>query len=168
MRENEKSWYIFKGDYKDVGSYVMIPLFINGETEWLYKYSGQNELKRYREEKGNPYGTWRDIEKRIADAITVSRRKIKKPDIVLCSMIYDSVDDSIVFTEEKIYAFGEEKLEYIIEYKEIDEVDFDEKFVILKLKDGKEVSLYCDNNSSYTEFTKNMYNFIMDILEVIE
>jgi len=55
-------------------------------------------------------------------------------------------------------------LEYIITYVEMENVDFTEDSVIIRVKSGEEVSLYCGNDEKYS---KGVYNLLMDIKDRI-
>ena len=102
--------------------------------------------------------------------MTASRRKIKKEEIVLCALEEGWTTDEmngIIFTEDKILSLSDCKPEYIIRYSEIKEVDFDDENVFITVTDGEEVTIHCDDESSGYEYSKGIFNLIMDIRDRI-
>ena len=163
---------ILSGDYRKVGRNVFVPKKEDGNVDWIYAGVNDAEFRIFSEKADSTWG-WKDIEIIISDIVTVCRRKIRKEDIILCSMLdtYFERMTGVILTENKIYSLDSGTLDYIIEYKEIDEVDFSDDYVVLKVLDDKEVIFYChdgDSYDKYREYSKNMYNLIMDIKDRYE
>lgn len=164
---------ILNGDYRNVCSEVMLQDTRAKDPTWIYASINDDEFHTFT--KGSQeYGWgWTSIDEYASNAITICRRKLNKEDIILCAFTntFSSVMSGIIFTEEKIHSFYRGKPEYIIEYSEIDDVDFTENNVIIKVSGGQEVSLYCYDGrkyKSYRNYTQNMYNLIMDIKDRLE
>lgn len=156
---------ILNSDYSkfEVSSFVHIQQIKNGTTNWIGKTASEYNFRT--DSEGGI--SWSIAEERAKEAVTISRRRFKKEEIILFCYENDrkNVKDGIVFTEDKIYSFDQGKPEYIIEYAEIEDVDFTSSSVIIKTIDGDEAKLYCGNEEKHIQ---NMYNLIMDIKDRLE
>lgn len=125
----------------------------------------KSELMREKQE-GKP----EKAEKCALKVITICRRRLKKEDIILCGVdsIGNDVKNGIVFTEKRIYTFYKEKPEFIIEYSEIDDVDYTDDSVIIKTVTGETAKLYLGDKGNPQEYAENMFNLIMDIKDRLE
>ena len=95
----------------------------------------------------------------IMNVVSASRRKLKKDDIVLFSIMGDLEGGSgLVFTNEKIYYLWDEKIQLNVSYTEIMECDYNEgDEVELTFNDGRKEAIYVEG------YAKQIYNLIMDI-----
>lgn len=158
---------ILSGDYRNVGHQVMVQKMVNGKRAWDYASVNDDEFETYIE--GENLGwNWSDIDKYASDVVTVCRRKFKKQDIILCALLDENSESmtGIVFLQDKLCSFDAGKPEYGITYAEIEDADFTEDSVIIKVSDGGEANLYCHDGDDYRsgrEYAKSMYNLIMDI-----
>lgn len=99
-----------------------------------------------------------------SDLVSICRRRFKKEDIILYVEVPYNNECGFVFTEDKIYSFCYSKLESIIEYSEIENADFDNDSVIVKLSNGEETTLDCGGFKGAENYSKHMYNLVMDIV----
>lgn len=97
--------------------------------------------------------------------VTLCRRKFKKEDILLYIEVPYNNECGFVFTEDKIYSFIYSNLENVIEYSQIENTDFNEDSVIIKLPNGEETTLDCGGFKGAEEYSKHMYNLVMDIVD---
>lgn len=100
--------------------------------------------------------------------VTLCRRKFKKEDILLYIEVPYNDECGFVFTEDKIYFFIYSNLENVIEYSQIVSVDFNIDSVIIKLSDGEETTLDCGGFKGAEEYSKHMYNLVLDIVDRIK
>ena len=158
---------ILSGNYYNIGSTVIVQVNSN---ELLYASSNDYEFTEYIKDISTYGFTWKDVDEYISNVVTVCRRKVKKDKILICSLLdtYFERMSGQAFTNEKIYAFDDGKLQYIITYDEIDDADFEEDAVILKLTGGQEIRLYCDESGQGSRYSKNLFNFIMDIKDRLD
>lgn len=150
--------FIANGDYSDIGEGTMIQKILDGETAWTVKGGGMtNEAMTVIKS-----GYFDNIEEVADNVRTFCRRKFKKEEIILCivNSFYSTLENGIVFLEDKICTFDDKKLEYVISYAEMEDIDFDEDSVTISVSSGEEVSLYCGNEE---EYSKGVYNLLMDI-----
>ncbi|MCM1234130.1 MAG: hypothetical protein NC489_28845 [Ruminococcus flavefaciens] len=160
---------ILSGDYRNVGHTVMVQKMVNGKRAWDYASVNDDELETYIEgEETTGYMDWLKIDENASEIVTACRRKFKKQDMILCALLDENSESmtGIVFLQDKLYSFDAGKPEYGITYAEIEDADFTEDSVTIKVSDGGEASLYChdgDNYRSEREYAKSMYNLIMDI-----
>ena len=149
--------FIANGNYNDIGNGVMIRKVLDGETAWTVKGGGMTSEAM----TVTKSGYFNEIEEVADNVRTFCRRKFKKEDIILCSVdSFYSTENGIVFLEDKICTFDEKKLEYIISYAEMEDIDFDEDSVTINVSSGEEVTLYCGDEE---EYSKGVFNLLMDI-----
>lgn len=154
---------IANGDYTDVGYGVLVQKFFDGENAWTVKGGGYNSKAETASKNlaGGYGGAYEEAEKVAKEVITLCRRKFKKDDIILCSVnSFYSTESGIVFLEDKICTFFDERLQYIITYEEMEEIDFSKFAVSIITTDGDEVSLFCGTED---EYSKKIFNLLMDI-----
>ena len=104
------------------------------------------------------------IDKKTAfNAVTACRRKFKAEDILLFSVMdpAENGESGIVFTKEKLFFFWDNEVREIVDYEDIDDVDFDENSVTIKTVTGAEKEIYCGDNG--IDYDKYMYHMLMDI-----
>ena len=149
---------ILSGDYSKISPYIHIQQIKDGTITWIEKTSNDYGLRT--DSEGDIL--WSIAEERAQNAVTISRRRFKKDEIIMFCYTddFDNVKDGIVFTEDKIYSFDGGKPEYIIEYAEIEDADFTSSTVIIKTVDRNKAELYCGDDEEYSQ---SMYNLIMDI-----
>ena len=167
---------LFCGDYTGVADFVMVQGFSHDENLWtvqgyeVYGIGYQHNLATA--SKGNDvFGNYKAAENFAKEIVTASRRKIKKKDIILCALEEGWNGDEIngiIFTEDKILSLSSSEPEYLISYAEIRDVDFDDENVIITVEDGEEATIHCDDEDSGYEYSKKIYNLIMDIRERLE
>lgn len=117
------------------------------------------------------------------NAVSGCRRKIKKDDILLLSILDESGTGGIgiAFTKDRIYFYADSLLEKdkgygavkdlnrkSIEYKDIIEADYNRTYVTIITKDGHDSFMCCNSGYETSRFTKYMYNFIMDIIDCMQ
>ncbi len=152
---------IVSRDYTNVGAGVAVQNIIDGVSAWTICGGGCCNCAMTVISNGEDKSYWENVEETADNIRTFCRRKFKKEDIILISVdSFYSTESGIVFLEDKICSFDQKKLEYIITYEEMEDIDFTENSVTVRVSDGQEVSLYCGDNE---EYSKNMYNLIMDI-----
>ncbi|MCI8891255.1 MAG: hypothetical protein HFH34_07930 [Eubacterium sp.] len=106
------------------------------------------------------------------DVVSACRRKIKKDDILLLNTI------GLAFTNDKIYFFTSKSYKYIsgcednlyadeIAYADIVNVDYCKKYVEIITEKGRQGLRCCSKEYRHSEYSKYMYNFIMDILDCL-
>lgn len=100
--------------------------------------------------------------------VTLCRRKFKREDIILYIEVPYNNECGFVFTEDKIYSFIYSNLENVIEYSNIAEADFNEDSVIITLSNGEETTLDCGGFKGAEEYSKHMYNLVMDIVDRVK
>lgn len=152
---------ILSRDYTSVGEGVAIQNIVDGVSIWTICGGGccNNAMTVTSKDKGY----WEDAEEAINNILTFCRRKFKKEEIILCSMdSFYTPESGIVFMEDKICSFDQQKPEYIITYAEMEDIDFTVDSVTIRVSSGEEVSLYCGGNEKHS---KGIYNLIMDIKE---
>lgn len=150
---------IVSRDYTNVGAGVAIPNTVDGVNTWTICGGGCCSSVMTVNPKDTSY--WANVEEAVDNICTFCRRKFRKEDIILCSVdSFYSTESGIVFLEDKICSFDQKKLEYIITYAEMADIDFTEDSVTIKVSSGEEVSLYCGEGE---EYSRNMYNLLMDI-----
>ena len=107
----------------------------------------------------------------IEIAVSVCRRKFKKKDILLMVINDDDQEGyaGFVFTPESIISWtGEGCKANVIPYESIQDVDYEGENVIVTGTDSA-VKLWCgDDDDDEWNYTKKMYNFVCDILEMLE
>lgn len=153
---------IVSGDYTNVGEGVAIQNVVDGVSAWTICGGGCCSSAMTVNPKAENKDYWKNIEEAAGNICAFCRRKFKKEDIILFSVdsFYSLLTMGIVFLEDKICSFDQKKLEYIITYAEMEDIDFTEDSVTIKVSSGEEVSLYCGDDK---EYSKNMYNLLMDI-----
>lgn len=161
-----------EGDYRNIGKNIIIQKQINGKRVFGYADVNASKMTIYDESKVGGWN-WKDIDNILSDISTLSRRKIKKDKIKVASLLETEMKYMIgtVFTEDTIYIILRGEMDAVVSYSDIKDVDYDEAGVTLKLVDDKEAYIYCqdaDNYTKYRELAKNMYNFVMDILDMVE
>ena len=162
----------FKGEYRNIGNNIIVQKSIDGNRVFGRADINAKELTLHKESDTDTWG-WKNCDSILSDITTASRRKIKKESIVISCFMDEYFDRMIglVFTNEKIHYILRGRLATSINYADIEDVDFEEDTITLKLLNGEEIDLYCDDGDSYTsyrDYTKNLYNFIMDIKDMIE
>lgn len=155
---------IVSGDYTNVGEGVAIRNVFDGVSAWTI--CGGGICSDAMSVTINDKDYWKDIEEAAGNVCAFCRKKFKKEDIILFSVdsFYSSLTMGIVFLEDRICTFDQKKLEYIITYAEMENVDFTEDSVTIRVTSGEEVSLYCGNDEKYS---KGIYNLLMDIKDRI-
>lgn len=155
-----KGLFMSRG-YTNVGEGVAIQNIVDGVGTWTICGGGCCSSTRTVTSNDKDKRYWEDIEKAADNIRTYCRRKFQKEDIILFSLdSFYSTESGIVFLEDRICSFDQKKLEYIITYAEMEDIDFTEDSVTIKISSGEEVSLYCGEGE---EYSKNMYNLLMDI-----
>jgi len=158
----------------------------------LYKQRREEEQRRLEEEKRqkadlddgsvkghNISGDYNNIryhvefqntinEEKAFNLVTLFKKKKKKEDIILYIEVPYNNECGFVFTEDKIYSFIYSNLENVIEYSNIAEADFNEDSVIITLSNGEETTLDCGGFKGAEEYSKHMYNLIMDIVDRVK
>ena len=105
---------------------------------------------------------------KVEQIVTVCRRKFRIGEVILFVSDGD-YQNSLVFTEDRIYSIFHQQLDEEIKYSEIAEIDFDNYYgyVIVKLISNEEKRIFWPK-IDYKEYYKNMYNFIMDIKDWLQ
>lgn len=155
---------IISRDYTNVGEGVAIQNIVDGVSRWTICGGGCCSSAMKVTSKDTIY--WKDMEEAAGNLCAFCRRKFKKEDIILFSVdsFYSPMTMGIVFLEDKICTFDQKMLEYIITYAEMENIDFTEDSVTIRVTSGEEVSLYCGNDEKYS---KGIYNLLMDIKDRI-
>lgn len=100
----------------------------------------------------------------------ICRRRFKATDIVVLDILDEKEEGEagIAFTEKGIYCWEEDET-FVAEilYSNIAAVDYEEEYVIITDKEGKEIRLFCGDEDE-VKYSRNMYNYIMDIKEAME
>lgn len=146
--------------YMKIVDKVGIQRTLNGEREWIWKNGRYESGTIYNAESISGW-SWSDVERIADDIVTLCRRKFKKEEIILYT--FDDISTptrGIVFLEDKICSFDEKKLEYIISYAEMGDIDFTEDSVTISVSGGEDVSIYCGDEEEYAQ---GVYNLLMDI-----
>lgn len=103
------------------------------------------------------------LEKEIENIVTLCRRKLKKKDILF--VIHDlNSSEGLVFTDKSLFVLNDDKLDYIIDYEEMEEIDFDEEELTITVTDGESVTIDCWDDKR----AKGVFNLLMDIKEFEE
>lgn len=107
-----------------------------------------------------------------AYAEAISRRKFRKKDILLLSILGDgdddTCDDGMAITENAIYSWVNGNSAYEAKFKNIEKVDFDSDSLILRMKDGIVNIFKCEDDDYDDGYAMAMYNLVSDILEALE
>lgn len=155
---------IISRDYTNVGEGVAIQNIVDEVSKWTICGGGCCSSAMTVTPKDKSY--WKDIEEAACNVCAFCRRKFKKEDIILFSVdsFYSPMTMGIVFLEDKMCTFDQKMMEYIITYAEMENVDFTEDSVTIRVTSGEEVNLYCGNDEKYS---KGIYNLLMDIKDRI-
>ena len=161
---------ILNGDYFGVSQTVAVQHFTENDNYWVQKGYGSEPMTfSPHDEDFLHQREWKSLEDEAKTIITLLRRRCKKEDILLYCYEMGKVDGKysmeahgIVFTRNRILTWFEKKPEYIIEYREIAEVDYNDTSVIITVEGGETADLYCGTEENYA---KEIYNLIMDILD---
>jgi len=104
-----------------------------------------------------------ELEEEIENIVTLCRRKLKKKDILF--FIHDlNSSEGLVFTDKSLFVLNDDKLDYIIDYEEMEEIDFDEEELTITVTDGESVTIDCWDDKR----AKGVFNLLMDIKEFEE
>ena len=161
---------ILSGDYEMAGYYVLMSTEKDGKKAWKMTNSNNAAANIYTLEDDSLY--FNKGEKEAKQLVTACRRKLKKDDIIMCANDGEEISEAtgVVLTETKLYVLSDGRLDYIIEYSEMDDIDFDDDSIQIIVSDGEEVTIECSNHpKSYDETgAQVMFNLLMDIKERIE
>ncbi len=174
---------IISGDYRDCSNQVLVYNTFFDEPQWevrrYFKISGA--LFDCKKKKGD---MWSVADYKLADAfadkiILICRRRLKKSDIVMCAFSIMEVDNyvgsgaiskralknktsGLVFTQEQIFVIENGELDYIIDYREIADIDFENTN-----NDSLTITIETGETVELTDLKDNtvMYNLLMDIKE---
>lgn len=163
-----KGLIVSSNKYMNLGCYVLMQRTLNGIRELNDGFRACTTQVCCDEEDGGflPPDNWtvgcrwEDFEERADSAVTLCRRKFKKEEMILCVFPDYKKESGIVFLEDRICTFREKNLEYIISYAEMEEVDFTEDSVTIRVSGGEEASIYCGDKE---EYAKGVFNLLMDI-----
>lgn len=102
---------------------------------------------------------------------TTCRRKFGKYDVLVYVNIEnpDEYGKGMVFTEKGIFYWeneGEDITE--IDYSDIENADYKKNTVEIKIKKDETFIIKLDQNEDNHSYGRNMYNFIMDILDYVD
>lgn len=171
-----KGLIVSNDKYLDIGRHVKIQRTLNGVREWVDRdnegtfnpwRSGQSFASEfiYTENENDNFSNerWKKSESDADSIVALCRRKFRKEEIILFTHYNNYIIGGMVFLEDRICTFNEKQLEYVIPYAEMEEIDFtDDSVTIRVLSDGEEenVSIYCGDKEKYTQ---GVYSLLMDI-----
>ena len=120
----------------------------------LITISSSNENSKY----------YKNMSDETDKIVTLCRRKLKKQDIALVEIKKGSSYSGLIFTDKSLYVLYEDKLDYIIDYCEMEEIDFDENELVISVTEGDTVNIDC----WYNDRAQCIFNILMDIKDRIE
>lgn len=157
---------IVNGNYSNIGRGIIIQKKFDDEIAWTLEGGGCCSTACTVTKDFDEYGNFNTAEKVAEEVRTLCRRKFKKENIILCVVdSFYSLEEGIIFLEDKICTINQKKLEYMITYEEMEDVDFDETSVMIKVIGGEIISLYCGDEE---EYSKGIYNLLMDIKDRLD
>jgi len=77
-------------------------------------------------------------------------------------------EDGVAFSEDKMYAWSNNRPDYIISYDEISKVDYCSKNIIVKTKNKESVLIQCASENYHTDYPHNMADMLYDIIDKLE
>ncbi len=104
-------------------------------------------------------------------ATAICRRRFNRDDIVVMSVLDrdEEGEAGIVFTEKGIYHWLEnEQFVAEIPYDQIGAVGYQGDSVIITMEDDSNVILYCGEDAVEENYSRYMYNYIVDILMYLQ
>jgi len=109
---------------------------------------------------------------------TASRRRLKPEDIIMITSDTDEIDSrnftGLAFTETQLFVFSHGSIDYIIDYAEMENIDFDGSDVYITVTEGETVCIDCEAMASDSDedqvesYAEESYNLLMDIKERVE